>query len=192
MTPVGSKAIPQNPVCFNLLARSQYGQTKCRICNYPGHQSPSLANSRACHAAIMSTIDFWADMAVHISMLYSLHEPFHKAIVNNEPAYAMRLDTWPMKGRTYEEIFVERLAANYLKFQSHFAGIRPKAKVMLTEEEMKRYEDVTGRLDDYLLKGRSCMLQRLLICFFFLAGTDIGVVSDLFQMSLETGKEMVQ
>lgn len=153
MTPVGSKTIPSSPARFNLLARPHY-QT-CRICHYPGHQCNKINQANSCRVAIMSTVGFWEDMTVHISYLYSFHEPFHNAILENKPTYDMRLDTAPLKGKNFEEIFVNRLTRNYLKFQSHFAGIRPKAQVILGEKDIARYEAVSKKLNDFLLKEMS-------------------------------------
>jgi hypothetical protein len=183
LTPVGYKPIPPNPVRMNLLARSH--TFRCRICNYPGHQCDNIANSTACRTAITSTIGFWEDMAVHISNLYSTHDAFNFAIRANEPTYAMRLDNSPLKGIKFEDIFVDRLTRNYLKFQSHFAGIKPKAMKILQQEDLEQYEAVTKTLNDFLLKGQSCNWitpwQTLLVLIS-------AIVSDLFENSIVNGE----
>jgi hypothetical protein len=156
MTAVGAKAIPINPRRFNLLARP-HTQT-CNICKYPGHQSNNVNDANACRVAIMGTVGFWEDMAAHISYLYSIHENFHNAINANNPVYKMRLDNCPPLGSSFEEIFVNRLTRNYLKFQSHFASIRPKAQHILSQHDQQRYENTTKKLNDFLLKEASRML----------------------------------
>lgn len=154
MTPVGTKIIPASPNRFNLLARPH--RQACRICNYPGHQSENIQKSNGCHIAIMSTVGFWENIVVHIAVLYSDHKQFHAAITENNPTYNMRLDNSPLVGKTFVEIFVNRLTCNYLKFQSHFSGIRPKAMVILQEHDLERYDTVTKKLNDFLLKGQTC------------------------------------
>lgn len=53
-------------------------------------------------------------MAGHISTLYGAHEPFYAAVNASKPTYAMRLDDYPPPGKSFEEIFVNRLTCNYL------------------------------------------------------------------------------
>ena len=156
MTPVGAKAIPPSPVRFNLLAQPLRSTPTCRICKYPGHQTNDLNNANACRIAVMSTVGFWEDIAVHVAFLCGAHEDFATAIKAIEPTYEMRLDDSPLKGKSFVEIFVNRLTRNYLKFQAHFKGIRPKAMVFLSRDHYQRYEAVTLKLNEFLLKGQTC------------------------------------
>lgn len=183
LTPVGYKPIPPCPVRMNLLARSH--TSVCRVCHYPGHQSDSTAKSTTCRMAIMSTIGFWEDMAIHISCLYNSHDAFNSAIRANEPTYEMRLDNTPLKGLKFEEIFVNRLTRNYLRFQSHFACIKPKAMKILQQEDSERYEAVTQKLNDFLLKGQSRKLTIPTQHWPVLISTH--TVSGLFGKSIASG-----
>lgn len=153
MTPVGAKGIPECPKRDNLLARPIHNV--CRICHYPGHQCDSVKRANSCRVAIMSTIRFWEDMADHIICLYRASDDFHDAIDDNVPTYAMRLDSSPLQGNTFEQIFVNRLTRNYLRFQSHYASIRPKAMVILNDQDRNKYEMITRDLNEFLLKSSS-------------------------------------
>jgi hypothetical protein len=154
MTPVGAKNIPINPVRQNLLARPQ--KPICRICRYPGHESSNVENASACRAAFMSTVGFWEDMSTHVQLLYVEDEKFAIAVRTSKPTYDMRTDGSPLKGQLFEDIFVNRLTCNYLKFQAHFAGIRPKAEVFLRKSDKERYVAVTQTLNEFILGGLSC------------------------------------
>ena len=110
--------------------------------------------------AIMSTVNFWEDMADHISHLYQESERFQKAIVNSKATYEMRLDGSPKIGGSMEEVIVHSLTKNYLKFQSHFTGIRLKAVRILRDEDMTRYERVSKMLNGFLLDGCTRKLLR--------------------------------
>jgi CCR4-NOT transcription complex subunit 2 len=160
MTPVGGLPIPSVPDTFNLLARPYKTEPTCRICGFPGHQSASIHEPQACRTAILMTLSFWEEMAPHISNLYAQHQAFRSAINKNAPTYAMRLDDCPLKGTGFEEIVVDRLTRNYLKFQAHLRGIKAKMMVILEEKDKRRLEKVTFMLDDFLLKGssRKCAL----------------------------------
>lgn len=158
MTAIGSKPIPPNPTRFNLLAWRQ--PSSCQVCHLPGHKSLTIEGAHACRLAILCTIRFWEEMSGHILVLYNHHEGFEKAIKATEPVWDMRLDNYPCKGIKYEEAFVERLTCNYLKFQAHFAGIRAKAGVLLSAEDLECYARVTKALDEFLLKGDSCEFVR--------------------------------
>lgn len=68
----------------------------------------------------------------------------------------MRLDNAKVVGGCMEEVIVNGLTKNYLKFQSHYAGIRPKVMVFMQEGDGERYKEITGRLNDFLLHGASC------------------------------------
>lgn len=155
MTPVGSVPIPAVPETFNLLASPYKTYPVCRICGFPGHQSASVQSSQACRTAILMTLAFWEEMAPHISNLYAQHQAFRLAINKNTPTYAMRLDDCPLKGVRFEEIVVDRLTKNYLKFQAHLKRIKAKTNVILEEKDKWRLEKVTLMLDDFLLKGTS-------------------------------------
>jgi CCR4-NOT transcription complex subunit 2 len=108
--------------------------------------------------ALMSTVGWWEDVAVHGAFLYEVHEEFRKAANANEPDYEMRHDSSPIKGKTFEEIFVNRLTRNYLKFQAHFNTIRPKAMKFLHEHDVARFQQVSTKLNDLLLKGQTCKI----------------------------------
>ncbi|KAF2260738.1 hypothetical protein CC78DRAFT_584521 [Lojkania enalia] len=159
MTPLGAKTIPKNPERFNLLARPyRYGQSTCSVCKYPGHQCSSVRNAGKngpCRNAIMSTVGFWEDVSAHIAALYQSHQRFADAIKKNVATYDMRLDNSAQIGGSIEEVIVNCLTRNYLKFQSHFAGIRPKAAAILDKNDYARYEGVTHRLNEFLLHGSS-------------------------------------
>ncbi|KAF2113487.1 hypothetical protein BDV96DRAFT_496683 [Lophiotrema nucula] len=156
MTPTGAKPIPTAPVDFNLLARpTMRNPGACAVCNYPGHKSKDIKNSDKCRAAIMSTISFWENTFDHINTLYRDHQRFTEAIQENEPTYEMRRDEGPPKGTGIEEIIVNRLTRNYLKFQAHFSGIRAKAKQIMKGSDEERYEKITELLNDYLLNKSS-------------------------------------
>lgn len=102
------------------------------------------------------TLTFWDNMSQHISTLYAQHQPFRQAINDNTPTYEMRLDDCPLKGAGFEEIVVERMTMNYLKFQAHLSRIRAKVMVILGDKDKWRLEKLTNKLDDFLLKGSSC------------------------------------
>jgi hypothetical protein len=158
MVPAGTRSIPTNPEHFNLLARPW--KDTCRFCNLPGHHSTSTEKASACRTAIMSTVSFWEDMFNHISHLYQESERFQKAIAGSKATYEMRLDESPKISGSMEEVIVHSLTKNYLKFQSHFTGIRPKAVRILKEEDMARYERVSKTLDEFLLDGYTRKLLR--------------------------------
>jgi hypothetical protein len=158
MVPAGTRSIPTKPERFNLLARPW--KDTCRFCNLPGHYSTSTEKASACRTAIMSTISFWEDMADHISHLYQESERFQKAIANSKATYEMRLDGSPKISGSLEEVIVHSLTKNYLKFQSHFTRIWPKAVRILREEDMARYERVSNILNGFLLNGSTRKLLR--------------------------------
>ncbi|KAF2705675.1 hypothetical protein K504DRAFT_484505 [Pleomassaria siparia CBS 279.74] len=151
MNPHGTRPIPTNPDRFNLLARSW--KNTCRMCNLPGHTSSSVEKADACRVAIMSTVGFWEDVADHISHLYRESERFHNAISEMMATYEMRLDSSPKISGSTEEVIVHSLTKNYLKFQSHFAGIRPKAVKILRNEDLARLERINRTLNAFLLDG---------------------------------------
>ena len=88
MTPLGTKPIPANPACFNLLARPVHNG--CRICGLPGHASTNINNVAACRTTLPPLIGFWEDMASSISFAYEYSERFQKAVQANKPTYDMR------------------------------------------------------------------------------------------------------
>jgi CCR4-NOT transcription complex subunit 2 len=159
MTPAGAKAIPSNPVRFNLLARPV--TNGCRICGFPGHSSANVKASTACRVAILSLIGFWEDVAAHVSFLYRSSDRFQKAIVANKPKYEMRLDDGGLKGGDLEDVLVERLTRGWLKFLAHFARIRAKANVMLSQEDLGAYEVAVRNLSGFLLDGMTCKFALL-------------------------------
>lgn len=151
MTPAGAKPIPAQPNRFNLLARPI---TKgCRICGIPGHSSANTNCSSACRTALLSLIGFWEDVGDHVALLYRDSERFQKAICANEPTYEMRLDAGGLKGGDLEDVLVERLTRGWMKFHAHFARIRAKANVILTEADVGRYEELARKLRGFLLNG---------------------------------------
>lgn len=151
MTPTGAKPVPTHPDRFNLLARPSH--SACRICALPGHHADNIKNAALCRDAILSLIGFWEDINPHISFLYQHSERFQKAVVTNQPTYAMRLDDGPVQGGDLEGVLVDRLTRNWLKFQAHFARIRAKANVLLDAEELGRHERVGQNLNGFLLNG---------------------------------------
>ncbi|KAL1800042.1 hypothetical protein ACET3X_000384 [Alternaria dauci] len=148
MTPAGAKQVSQ---ARNLLARPVYNG--CRVCGLPGHQSTDIQHSAACRVALHSLIDFWDDVADHVSFLYQYSDRFRNAIQANDPNYAMRLDGRPLKGGDMEVVLVDRLTGNFLKFLAHVRGIRAKVNVVLDEEGIARYERVAKDLGGFLLGG---------------------------------------
>jgi hypothetical protein len=159
MTPAGAKAIPSNPARFNLLARPV--TNGCRICGFPGHSSTNIKASTACRVAILSLIGFWEDVAAHVSFVYRSSDRFQKAIVANKPTYEMRLDDGGLKGGDLEDVLVERLTRGWLKFLAHFARIRAKANVMLSQEDLGAYEVAVRNLSGFLLDGMTCKFALL-------------------------------
>lgn len=153
MAPAGAKKIPTAPERFNLLARPHHDT--CRICNLPGHHSPSAQKAAACRVAILSLIGFWEDVSGKVSCLYNSSTRFNKAITNSVATYEMRLDDAPLVGGDIEVVLVDRLTRNYLKFQSHFARIRAKANVILNEQGIARYEKVSQTLNGFFLNGQT-------------------------------------
>lgn len=151
MTAVDARAIAQLPQRENLLARP-YNDC-CRICHFPGHDCDSIWNANACRLALTSTICFWEDMIVHIKGLCNIDSAFFAALSENYATYEMRLDSSPLLGTTFEEIFANRLTRNYLKFQNHYARIRSKAEVILSDFELGKYDFITRELNYYLLRG---------------------------------------
>jgi hypothetical protein len=157
MSPAGALPIPVNPSHFNLLARPHYNS--CRVCGMPGHSSLNINTHSGCHTALLSMVGFWEDMLAHVSFLYSYSNRFKKAITDNEPTYDMRLDDGSLKGGALESVLVERLTRSWLKFAAHFARIRAKANIIMTEIDLNRYEVVHKDLNEYLLNGLTCKFQ---------------------------------
>lgn len=153
MTWAGGKTIPATPVRFNLLARPQ--SSTCRVCGLAGHQSQSVNKAEACRVALLSLINFWEDQAQNLKPLYHSSLRFSMALANNKPIYEMRLDDTPPIAGDVEIVIVDRLTRNYLKFLNHFARIRAKAMVILSETDRYRYDYVTEVLNDLLLKGQT-------------------------------------
>lgn len=154
MTAAGAKPIPTNPLNFNLLARPVHNG--CRICGLPGHASANIKSSASCRTALLSLIDFWDIVTPHVSLLYQHSERFQKAIVNNQPTYEMRLDDGGLKGGATEDVLVERLTRNWLKFVAHVSRIRAKVNVMFGEGEIGRYEALVKTLNGFFLNGLTC------------------------------------
>ncbi|KAH7064152.1 hypothetical protein BKA63DRAFT_586722 [Paraphoma chrysanthemicola] len=151
MTPAGAKPIPSNPSRFNLLARPAFNA--CRVCGLPGHLSTNIKTAAACRGAILSLTGFWEDIAGHVSFLCRGHDRFHKAILDNKPTYEMRLDNGGLKGGDLEDVLVERLTCGWLKFLAHFARIRAKANVILSQQDLTEYEIGVRNLSEFLLNG---------------------------------------
>lgn len=154
MTAAGAKPVPANPSNFNLLARPVFNG--CRICGLPGHASANIKSSAACRTALLSLIGFWEDATPHVTLLYQHSERFQKAIVNSQPTYEMRLDDGGLKGGATEDVLVERLTRNWLKFVAHFTRIRAKANVIFGEGEIARYEGLVRTLNGFFLDGLTC------------------------------------
>ncbi|KAH7382728.1 hypothetical protein DE146DRAFT_681711 [Phaeosphaeria sp. MPI-PUGE-AT-0046c] len=151
MTAAGAKPVPTNPSNFNLLARPVHNG--CRICSLPGHSSGNIKSSAACRAALLSLIRFWEDVTPHVSLLYQHSERFQKAIIASDPTYEMRLDDGGLKGGATEDVLVERLTRNWLKFVAHFTRIRAKANIIFSEAELARYEGLVRNLNGFFLDG---------------------------------------
>lgn len=158
MTPAGAKPVPTTPSNFNLLARPVHNG--CRICSLPGHSSANIKSSAACRIALLSLIGFWENVVPHISLLYKHSERFQKAIIASEPTYDMRLDDGGLKGGATEDVLVERLTRNWLKFVAHFARVRAKANVILGEVEIARYERLARTMNGFFLNGLTRELRR--------------------------------
>jgi hypothetical protein len=154
MTPSGAKPIPANPVCFNLLARPVRGG--CHVCALPGHSSVNVNNASACRTALLSLITFWEEVMEHTSFLYIHSERFRKAIQDNAPTYAMRLDGSLVKGGDMEVVIVDGLTKNWLKWLSHVRGVRAKVNVVLGKEEVGRLDVVMKKGEGFLLDGLTC------------------------------------
>jgi CCR4-NOT transcription complex subunit 2 len=165
MTPAGAKPIPTQPTRFNLLARPVVNG--CRFCGLPGHSSASIKSSSACRTALLSLITFWGDVSDHVVLLYQHSERFKQAIWDNKPTYEMRLDAGGLKGGDLEDVLVERLTRNYMKFMALFERIRAKANVILTQADIDQYEALARKLRGFLLNG---MTRK----FDSIGGGDIG------------------
>ena len=181
MSPTGGKAIPANPHHFNLLARPSYNN--CRICGLPGHHSANIQQAVACKTAFVSLIQFWEDVASHISYLYEHSDRFQRAVKANEPTYEMRLEDGGLKGGDLENVLVERLTRAWLKFQSHMSRHRAKTNACLGYSEQTMYETITRTLNGFLLDGSRC---KYLASFMRGIGVCANIlsVSDLFERSV--------
>ncbi|KAF2019341.1 hypothetical protein BU24DRAFT_459026 [Aaosphaeria arxii CBS 175.79] len=157
MTAVGADSSQGNTSITNALARPHHGSL-CRICHLPGHHSDHISQADACLTEILKLFEFWDEMKTHILFLYSFHDPFKAAIDEQEPTYEMRLNSSPLRGQTFEQIYVNRLTSNYLKFQAHFARIRAKAVYLMSAKEAEYYGAVVEDLNDVLLKGKTLSL----------------------------------
>jgi len=155
MTKVGTKTIPDPPHRFNLLARPHAPESLCRICSLPGHHSVSVSDSAGCRAALLSLIGFWEDRAENIKFLYLKSATFSKKIAASKPTYAMRLSTSPPHGGDMEKVIVEGLTRSYLRFQALVGSLGEKVKEVLTETDAKRYEAVSGTLNEFLLHSQT-------------------------------------
>ncbi|ORY09513.1 hypothetical protein BCR34DRAFT_625700 [Clohesyomyces aquaticus] len=153
MNPAHARPVPADPVRFNLLARPCRATQSCRICNFPGHHSDNIRRASACRTALLSTVGFWEDIIGHVSLLYREHSKFLEVIKNNAPTYEMRQDNHPAIPGDMETVLVDGLTRNYLKFQAHCAGLRPKLPHILNDVDLRRLESVTITLNDFLLNG---------------------------------------
>ncbi|KAF2734551.1 hypothetical protein EJ04DRAFT_436846 [Polyplosphaeria fusca] len=152
MTFSGTVPIPSSLVRFNLLA-SPMRMSRCFVCNYPGHNASHIDKPIGCRAAIMSTIGFWEDVVAHITKLSQLHGRFAEALEEQVVTYQMRLEEAPHIAGNIEQVIVSHLTRNYLKFQSHYSSIRPKAYRILDSRDLERYDEITKQLNTYLLQG---------------------------------------
>lgn len=159
MTPLGAKQIPAAPRRFNMLARTY--NNCCRICNLPGHQSANVKNSAACRTAVLSLFRFWEDQGRNIQYLYATSHRFNDAVNKSHPTYDMRLDNHTQVGGSMEEVVVDRMTRNYLKFQAWFSRVQAKMLVILDMEgqDGRLYGEITALLNDVLLKGQSRTLH---------------------------------
>jgi len=87
-----------------------------------------------------------------------------------------------------EEVVVHSLTRNYLKWQSHSAGIRPKAVRILMAGDCGRYERVTMTLNDFLLDGKTRESFRLLEFGVDGCLANWLLVSQLFEESISEEK----
>jgi hypothetical protein len=69
--------------------------------------------------------------------------------------YKMWLDRSLKISGSMEEVIVHSMTKNYLKFQSHLAGIKPKAVEILAEEDTARYKCVSDTLNGFLIDGHT-------------------------------------
>ncbi|PVH98950.1 hypothetical protein DM02DRAFT_595203 [Periconia macrospinosa] len=162
MTPLGAKQIPAAPSRFNMLARTY--NNACRICNLPGHQSANVKNAAACRDAVLSLFRFWEDQAQNIEFLYTTSHRFHDAVNKVNATYDMRLDNHTQVAGSMEEVVVDRMTKNYLKFQTWFSRVQAKMLVILDMEgqDGRLYGEFSALLNNLLLKGESCKLYAAL------------------------------